>query len=170
MLEEARAKGARVKLAPAERLPFKEHWFDRSVGWLVIHLLDRPRAFGEVHRVLDTGGRFAIASFDPSYFDRFWLNSLFPSLEEIDRARFPDDRLLSGELVAAGFEPRLLRLSQVASVDRESALTRIRGRFISTLQLLGEEEYRAGLERAERELPERVDYAVEWLIAVATRA
>jgi hypothetical protein len=38
------------------------------------------------------------------------------------------------------------------------------------LRLLDEAEYQQGLARAERELPERVRYALEWTIAVAARA
>jgi hypothetical protein len=51
--------------------------------------------------------------------------------------------------------------------DRATALARIRGRHISTFDLLDEDEIRAGTERAARELPERVEYRLEWLIAVA---
>ena len=54
-------------------------------------------------------------------------------------------------------------------LDRAEALNRIRGKHIGTFDLITEEEYAAGLERAERELPEHLDYAVEWLIAVAVR-
>ena len=36
-------------------------------------------------------------------------------------------------------------------------------------QLLDEDEYRAGLERMENELPKTVEYTLEWLIAVAYR-
>jgi hypothetical protein len=52
-------------------------------------------------------------------------------------------------------------------MGREQALRRIRGRHIATFDLISDEEYAEGLERAERELPERVDYRQEWLIAVA---
>jgi ubiquinone/menaquinone biosynthesis C-methylase UbiE len=172
MLEVARrnAPGARFKLGRAEELPFKEGWFERAVLWLVVHLVDPPRALAELHRVLAPEGRLAIATFDPSYFDSFWLNELFPSLEGIDRARFPTAAELEAELGAAGFdEVRLMRVSQEAALDRDAALERIRERFISTLDMLSEEEYEAGLARAERELPERVEYRVEWLLAVASR-
>jgi hypothetical protein len=64
---------------------------------------------------------------------------------------------------------RLLRLSQRGSLARGDALERIRGKHISTFDLISDEEYEAGLARAERELPERVDYRVEWLVAVAVR-
>jgi ubiquinone/menaquinone biosynthesis C-methylase UbiE len=172
MLEVARrnAPDARFKLGRAEELPFKEGWFERAVLWLVVHLVDRPKALAELHRVLAPEGRLAIATFDPSYFDSFWLNELFPSLEAIDRARFPTAGELEADLVAAEFvDVRLTRLSQQAELDREAALDRIRERFISTLDMVAEDEYQVGLARAERELPERVEYRVEWLLAVASR-
>lgn len=172
MLEVARGRvhGAGLKLGSAEELPFKDGWFERAAMWLVVHLVDRPRAFAELHRVLAPGGRLAIATFDPVHFDAFWLNELFPSLEEIDRARFPTAEQLEEELGAAGFgEVRLTRISQQASIDREGALERIRGKHISTFDLLDDDEYAAGLERAERDLPEQVDYRLEWLLAAAVR-
>jgi ubiquinone/menaquinone biosynthesis C-methylase UbiE len=169
MLEVARTRagGAGLKLGSAEKLPFKDGWFERATMWLVAHLLDRARAFGEAQRVLAPDGRFAVATFDPSYFDEFWLNELFPSMEAVDRERFPTAPELEAELRVAGFDVRLLRLSQRGSLARGDALERIRGKHISTFDLISDEEYEAGLERAERELPEQVDYRVEWLVAVA---
>jgi len=173
MLEVARGRvhGAGLKLGSAEELPFKDGWFERAAMWLVVHLVERPRAFAELHRVLSPGGKLAVATFDPVHFDEFWLNALFPSLEAVDRARFPTGGQLEAELGAAGFgELRLMRLSQASSIDREGALERIRGKHISTFDLLDEDEYATGLERAERELPERVDYRLEWLLVVAVRS
>jgi len=164
-----RAAGAGLKLGSAEELPFKDGWFERATMWLVAHLLDRPRAFAEAARVIVPGGRFAVATFDPSYFDSFWLNALFPSMEAIDRERFPTAPELESELSGAGFDVRLLRLSQRGALGHEDALERIRGKHISTFDLISDEEYEAGLARAERELPEQVDYRVEWLVAVAMR-
>jgi ubiquinone/menaquinone biosynthesis C-methylase UbiE len=171
MLEVARSRvgGAGLKLGSAEELPFKDGWFERATMWLVAHLVDRPRAFAEAARVLEPGGRFALATFDPSYFEEFWLNELFPSMEAADRARFPTADELTAEL-ASFAEVRLTRLSQTGSLTREDALERIRGKHISTFDLISEEEYVAGLARAERELPERVDYRIEWLLADAVRA
>lgn len=170
MLEVARSRagGAGLKLGSAEELPFKDGWFERATMWLVAHLVDRPRAFAEAHRVVVPGGRFAVATFDPSYFDEFWLNELFPSMESADRERFPTARELGEQLRRAGFaETGLTPLSQRGSLERDTALERIRGKHISTFDLISDEEYEEGLARAERELPQRVDYRVEWLIAVA---
>ena len=173
MLEVAREKApdVRFKEGSAYALPFKDGWFDRATMWLVVHLLDRPRAYAEIRRVLAPGGRIAVATFDPSYFGLFWFRDYFPSMEEIDRARFPTREEFEAELTAAGFgEPTFHRISQRASVTREVALERIRGRHIATFDLIGDDEYRTGLEQAERELPDQVDYRQEWLIAVAEAA
>jgi len=170
MLEVARqnAPDATFKLGSAEALPFKDGWFERAVMWLSAHLADRPVAFAEIRRAVATDGRLAIATFDPSYFDVFWLNAFFPSMEAVDRARFPTAERLEGELEGAGFaEVRLMRLSQTASQTREEGLERIRSCHISTFDLISSAEYEEGLARAERELPDRIDYRVDWLIAVA---
>jgi SAM-dependent methyltransferase len=169
MAARARERGVNVKVARAEQLPFKEGWFDRAVLWLVAHLVDRPAAFAELARVLSPDGRIAIATFDPAHFSKYYLNRLFPSLERTDRGRYPQPAALVAELDAAGFATRLIPLSQRGELAKEEALARIRGRFISTLRLLDEAEFEEGLDRAERELPERVAYELEWSLAIATR-
>jgi ubiquinone/menaquinone biosynthesis C-methylase UbiE len=172
MLEVARSRaaGAGLKLGSAEDLPFKDSWFERATMWLVAHLVERPRAFAQAHRVLEPDGRFAVATFDPSYFDEFWLNELFPGMEAVDRERFSTAGELETELAAAAFdEIRLTRLSQRGSLTRDDALERIRGKHISTFDLISDQEYETGLARAERELPERVGYRTEWLLVVARR-
>src|SRR4029077_1564281 len=103
------------------------------------------------------------------HFDRYWLNRYFPTIAKIDRARFPGEAALEHDLREAGFDVRLVRLSQRGELSREAALERIHGRHISTFDLLDEDEIRAGTAAAERELPERVEYEQGWLIAIATK-
>jgi ubiquinone/menaquinone biosynthesis C-methylase UbiE len=171
MLEQARAAvGRRVglKQGRAEELPFKDGWFDRAVLRLVVHLVDRPRALPELARVLAPGGRAVVATFQPRHFDRYWAVDLFPQIGEIDRKRFPAPDGLAAELEAAGFERvRMRLLSQQATLAKEQALERIRGRYISTLRLLDEEAFAAGLARAERELPDEIDLRLEWAVLAA---
>jgi ubiquinone/menaquinone biosynthesis C-methylase UbiE len=161
---------ASVGLKPgrAEDLPFRDGWFERAVMWLVCHLVDRPVAFRELHRVLGRDGRLVIVTFDPAHFGTFWLDPYFPSIQSIDRARFPDADQLAVELAAAGFaEVRPFRHSQRASITREQAIERIEQRHISTFDLLDADEVAQGTQRAMDELPPTVEYPVEWLVAVA---
>ena len=135
---------------------------------LVVHLLDRPRAFAETRRVLEPGGRVVLATFAPESLDRFWISKVFPAIVEIDRARFPTEAQLAGELADSGFETvRTRRLTQTGRLDRGEALERIRGRYISTLQLLGDEARRRPARGAR--LPEVVEDAREWLVVAAER-
>jgi SAM-dependent methyltransferase len=168
MVELARGRGVAAKVATAEALPFRDGWFERAVLRLAVHLLDRSRALPELRRVLAGGGRAAIATFDPAHFDGFWLSRLFPSLVEIDRVRFPVPAQLESELRTAGFSAtRIVRHSQRHELTREQALARVRGRHISTFDLLDEDELREGTERAERDLGERVEVRLEWSVVVA---
>jgi ubiquinone/menaquinone biosynthesis C-methylase UbiE len=163
-------RSVRLKRARVEEAPFRPAWFDRVVFWLVIHLLDRARAFAATHRLLADGGRACIVTFDAAHFDEYWANRFFPSFEGFDRARFPAADELEAELREAGFaDLRLIRRTQRETIDRDAALAKLRGRHISTFDLLEPGEYAAGLARAEAELPERVETALHWLLAVATR-
>jgi ubiquinone/menaquinone biosynthesis C-methylase UbiE len=159
MLAVARGRAPRglgLKLGRAEELPFKDEWFDRAVMWLSAHLVDRPRAFAEVRRVLTPGGLLVVGTFDPTHFDSYWVNELFPSVERIDRERFPTADELDAELHSAGFaEVALHPLHQSASVEREVALRKIDGRWISTLRLLDDDEFESGLARARASCPRR---------------
>jgi SAM-dependent methyltransferase len=159
-----------LKAGRAEDLPFRDGWFERAVMWLACHLVDRPVAFRELRRVLAVNGRLVVVTFDPAHFGEFWLNRYFPSLEAIDRGRFPDGNGLREQLTSAGFAGvRLVRHSQRASITREQAVERIERRHISTFDLLDEEELARGTLLAMDQLPATIEYAIEWLIAVADR-
>lgn len=171
MLAEARAQplpGGGFKQAPAERLPFKDGWFDAAVLRQSIHLVERPAAFREVRRILVPGGRVAVATFHPGHFDRVWISRVVPEVAAIDRARFPDPETLRGELGDLGFtEVSVRRIRQRTTLSRDEALARLHGRYISTLHLVSDEAYRAGVERAEA-LPETVESELDWAIVAAT--
>ncbi len=171
MLAEARRRAPRsveFRRARAEALPFRSGWFERVLLRLVVHLVDRAHALPELGRVLAPGGRIVVATFRPEHFDGIWLAPYFPSVARLDRARFPDPGDLERELREAGFESvRTRTLSQAASIGREEALERIRGRYISTLSLLSDDEFEAGLERASLELGAETAYSLEWAVLVA---
>lgn len=170
MIEAANARGTRAqfKVAVAERLPFKDGWFDRVTAQLVVHHLDRARAFPELRRMLAPSGRYVCMSFDPDHFEHGTLVQYFPSMLAADRARFPDEHALRSELVDAGFQPaRVLRLPRRDLTPRDALLERMRARHISTFDVVPEDEYREGLARAERDLPDICESGNVFLIAVA---
>ena len=170
MLAVARSRlpeGTVLEQARAESLPFGDASFDRVTMQLSVHLLDRPTAFAETARVLAPGGRIAICTFDPTSFERFFLCRLFPSVLEIDLRRFPPAERLEAELLAAGFGTvRVTPLYHEKVRTKADTLERIRGRYISTLQLIGDDELEAGLVQAERELPDRFVVGSSMLIVV----
>lgn len=166
---EAVPAGVGVRGGRAEQLPFRDGWFDRVVMSLVIHLVDRPRALAEARRVVPGDGRIAISTFHPDHFESYWLNPYFPSIREIDEARFPTPEAMQAELAQAGFphfESR--RLTSVLTIGRDDALARIRGRHISTFDLLSPEETAEGTARAERELPARIVTRLERLVVTGS--
>lgn len=178
MLEQARARGGRGagwRQASAERLPFKDGWFDAAHAHLVLHLVDDvDRALAEVARVLGPGARMVVVSFRPEHFDGFHLNPYFPSVAQIDRARFPDPAELGRALSAAGFEDVAEQaLPQRVLLDPQAVVERARGRYISTLHLIDPSEYRQGLEALERDMAGReqpLEAELHWSITSATRS
>jgi ubiquinone/menaquinone biosynthesis C-methylase UbiE len=165
----ARQAGVHVRVAAAERLPFRDAWFERAVSRMAVHLFDRPRAFAELRRVLSPDGRAVVATLDPSWFDRHWLLPWFPSVQAVDATRFPEAGTLARELREAGFTVAVERREQEATIGRAEALARVRGRAFSTFDLLDEREVAEGLARMEREFPTAVTYRTTWLFAVAAR-
>jgi SAM-dependent methyltransferase len=172
MLEVARERvpdGVDLCLAAAERLPFAGGSFERVLMTLVVHHVERGSAFAEAHRVLGRDGKLIILTFDPEHFAGHYLNRYFPSFLSVDTQRFLPATKLAEGLRAAGFaDIRVRPHRQTASVGRNAALAKIRGRHISTFQLISDHEYEAGLARAERKLPERTEYEHRWLIVRAT--
>ncbi len=141
--------------ASVEALPFKNAWFDAAHMHLVIHLIERPgrRRSPSSPGCCCTGGRLAIATFHLDHFERFYLNAYFPSIPAIDLARFPDPALLADELGSAGFaQVQTDRISVPAQSAADDVLERVRGRYISTLSLIPEDEYAAGLARLEQDV------------------
>ncbi len=173
MLDVARRRiprGAGLKPGRAEELPFTDGWFERVTMTLVYHHVDAPRALPEIRRVLGADGRLAMLTFDPAQIRSYYLNRYFPSILEIDLARFRPEDELCAEIAEHGFaDVHVFPHRQQRVLSREEALARVRGKHISTFQLIPEDEYEQGLARAERELPDTIDYEDRWLIVVARR-
>lgn len=155
MLARAGGKGpfSRVR-GDAHALPFRADAFDLTFIVMVLHQLeDTPRALREVARV---SRRVVVATADMVHRTPDILDEAFPSLMEIDRARFPRIETIAEDLRAAGFrevEVRHRPYRRVAPVQEQ--LERIRRKYISTLDLLPPGEFERGVSFLEAELPKR---------------
>lgn len=159
--------GVELVEARAEALPFADGAFDAVLAQFVVHLLDRPRAFAELHRVLSEDGVLWIKTSDPDRLGGHWLARPFPSVTAIERARFPDEAALRRELEAAGFQVEFERREIGRRFSKAEALERLRARAYSTVALLDEQELREGLARAEQVLEDPVEYDLTLLFAIA---
>ena len=96
--------GVGVRRGEAERLPFRDGWFDRVTMSLVLHLVDRPQALAEARRVVPDDGRIAISTFHPDHFDDLLAAAVLPVDQRPSTTR--DSRRptrCERELAAAGF-------------------------------------------------------------------
>jgi ubiquinone/menaquinone biosynthesis C-methylase UbiE len=169
MVERAKALGVNARVARAEALPFKAGWFDAVVMRMALHLFDRPRALEQAARVLSPDGSLVVATEDPASFEDVWFTRFFPSVPEIERARFPGEEQLREELAQAGFgRVEIEHLRQHREQTRERAVDLIRSKGFSTFDLLDPAEFEEGLARAEAELPDRFGFTFDWLLAAAT--
>jgi SAM-dependent methyltransferase len=175
MLDQARARqGAAAvgwRRAEAGRLPFRAGWFDAAHMHLVAHLIeDRGAAWEDLARVLAPGGRFVLVTFEPESFRDHYLIRWFPSVAPIDEARFPTVSELEGGLGAAGFtDVAFEAFAQRWTMAAADVLERVRGRYISTLRLVPDAEFAAGVRAAGRDLAEggEVKADLRWLFVTA---
>jgi len=155
MLLQSRTKGSFPCIrADAHALPFRRDAFDATLLVMVVHqLADMPRALREVARV---SRRAVLATADMRTRRLGILEEAFPSLLEIDRARFPPIESLVDALERAGYRHITVESRpyvRVLSVSQQ--LERIRRKYISTLDLLPPGEFERGLAFLEREMPRR---------------
>jgi SAM-dependent methyltransferase len=173
MIEVARHEApevAELHVGRAEALPFADASFDAALMRLVVHHVDRARAFGEILRVLRQNGRFVITTSDPDEFGAFWMAPHFPSYAAIERSRFPSRDALCRELEAAGFRSiQVVPFLLDRRFSRAEALDKLRGRAYSTFALMSDEEYERGIAAAEAGLPAEIVYQLRLLNVVGIR-
>lgn len=161
MLRRAREKLPFTPLvrADAVALPFRNNSFVGAAALFVLHHLHteaRRCFFRELRRTVVPGGRVMFATVDHEQILNHVLTRWFPKLAETDTARFPDVPVLEEELRAAGGgEIGREVIMRQRPIGDAAYLERVKGRFISTLELLDEEEFRAGVRRMEKELAEK---------------
>jgi ubiquinone/menaquinone biosynthesis C-methylase UbiE len=169
MLHKARQKlhGVQLVRSDARYLPLKERSVAGCVGSFVLHHLDctgRAQVFLELQRVIAPGGGVAFLTSSHEQIRGAWIAKWFPSVAALDCGRFPDISLLKGELSNAGFQA--ITSEEVVRVNLKGDATHVskaRGRFISTLDLVPADEFNSGLTRMEAHLAQHGDLGdVSW--------
>jgi ubiquinone/menaquinone biosynthesis C-methylase UbiE len=132
----------------AEALPLASGCAD--VAWLscVVHYLDLDATGRELARIVgrDGAGRVLVRSTFPDRFDELEWIKWFPTARAIDEERMP-----TVDQLAAAWSPHGLQLearipsSQIVARDLHDLIARLEHRAISTLTLMTDEEFAAGL-------------------------
>jgi SAM-dependent methyltransferase len=140
-----------LRCCSAEQLDLPAQSFDFVFSVDVIHhVRDRAAAFGEVRRVLRSGGVLCTVTDSESVIRRRLLSHYFPETVDVELARYPGIDVLRRELLKAGF--RSVREDEVSYEHDVHDTRAVRDKVFSSLRLINEDAFRAGLERLEADL------------------
>jgi SAM-dependent methyltransferase len=154
MLSVARDKSLEVICADASkgRLPFHDGSFDAIIGAFVIHQIDNlDNLFAECYRCLRRGV-LALLTSSHRQIERHHpvIKRFFPGLIDADKARFPDIPEIDHLLKSAGFTDIKHEDTHVERIPLdEEYLKKVKGKYVSTYQLLPQSEFEAGVARLE---------------------
>lgn len=160
MLSKAKSKleTGRLVRGCAEHLPFSNDTFERIFCINAHHhFLDKQLFVAEARRVLKSGGKMFLAGLDPhSGTDRWWIYDYFETALELDRERYPSCEQLRRWMEEAGFtniETAEVMHSPGDVAAREALEKNLLARDqLSSLAMLTEREYDAGLRRIRKAL------------------
>jgi ubiquinone/menaquinone biosynthesis C-methylase UbiE len=152
--ERALPASAPVAFAGAEAtaLPLREASIDLALLSMVYHLLaasgTAAGAVGELHRVVRPDGSVLLRTPTLEIVDRISWLPFFPGARALDEARLPRRAGIVATFEQAGFATHAHRIveQEFASSPLE-ALEKVRRRPFSTLRLLADDAFEAGLAR-----------------------
>jgi ubiquinone/menaquinone biosynthesis C-methylase UbiE len=152
MLARARSERVHCLLGRAQELGFADGAFGLIFSVDVIHHVgDRAAFYQEAARALQPGGRICTVTDSADMIRRREiLSGYFPETVEIEIARYPRIAQLEAWMDAAGLE-----ISRTAAVEEPYEITSaqpFRDRAYSSLHLIPDGAWRAGVERLERDL------------------
>jgi SAM-dependent methyltransferase len=163
MARRAREGGSTAVVAPSQNLPFASDTAGLAYFHLSLHYGPWRRATDEAIRVVRSGGRIDIWTFDRRGLEQSSLARWFPRIVEIDGPRFPDPADIAAHLEANGASVSVSQHVEPASRTAGKWESAVRARFVSTLQMLSDAEIERGLALFRKAYPnddDRYDYEV----------
>ncbi len=168
MLRQARAKERHLSLvrASAQALPFRPQAFHTALAAYLLHQLKDWR--GALAEMARAARNVVVVTTEIQSDGGDILYEAFPSVLAIDARRFPTVPALVEAMGSVGLRDAEVRRTGYARRRSPGEfLQAVRDRYISTLTLIPEAEFQAGLRFLERELPRRFPDRVERSTAVA---
>jgi SAM-dependent methyltransferase len=150
MLGVARRKvtGVEICHGRAEHLPYDAGAFDFvATSFAFHHFEEKSRALDEIRRVLRPGGALRMRNIVPSFMPDWWVYRFFPEAAREDEKRFWSPALLLHELSERGFEPDVRVDYHLSNVKWGEIRADAERREISSLVIVREPHYQAGLAR-----------------------
>jgi cyclopropane fatty-acyl-phospholipid synthase-like methyltransferase len=121
--------------------------YDAVTAFYAVQYVEIGALCTRVIQALVPGGAFAVATFPHRHFVESEFAKYFPSMAAIDLARFPSQQRVEAAMRAAGFD-----VVQTAAIFMElrdppaPLLLRVEQKYLSSFHLLGEREFREGVE------------------------
>jgi SAM-dependent methyltransferase len=153
----------------AQQMPFVDQCVDVAYFHLSIHYGDWRRSLDEARRVLRPTGRIIIWTLGPDHHAASMLARWFPSVEAIDRDRFPDPVDVEAHLA------RTCQVENAGEIERHRRpagewAAAVEAGFVSTLQLVPPGELASGLAAFRTHHPDPgvlIEYHMHWTRLVA---
>jgi SAM-dependent methyltransferase len=147
-----------------QALPFADDSFDMAYFHLSLHYGDWQEALTETVRIVRPGGKLWIWTFSRGYLETSFTSRWFPSVTGYDLARFPEVDEVAAHLTASRVES--IEIGTVTEQVERSVSSweeAFRARFVSTLQLIDEDELETGIQRFLGEHPQPEEMIVSAL-------
>ena len=161
MLKRVQKKIPKVKLVQAagETIPLANNVVALVFVSYVLHQSrEKERLISEAYRVLERGGHIAILTSSHKELKNDLLHQHFPGILEKNLRRFPPLDEIKEMLMKAGFKQiNFLKISVKREISDDQMREIVKGKCISVLKSLSEEEFQNGLETFEKRLREKYE-------------
>jgi ubiquinone/menaquinone biosynthesis C-methylase UbiE len=145
-----------------QQLSLQDSLFDCVYMTLVIHHIKaKEMALRQIYRVLKKDGRCVIMTNSHSRIKKHVLR-YFPGVLAIDLKRFPSIPWVKKAMTDIGFRDvhhHILRYDR-GYISTNEYLERVRNRYVSTLTLLSEDEFRRGLRIFQNRVKRKYGYQI----------